>query len=132
MKTEKYHQLMDVHLLQRIWRNELELALLEVNFWEKLLGTLNENLDPTNWPDEDTWRTELSQLHHFRRLIGRLLDDLNRLDEQVATGVAFDHVLDKDTRLNHQYLREEMDSFHADFRAFKAQIRPFIVGQPTF
>ncbi|WP_080059121.1 hypothetical protein [Spirosoma aerolatum] len=130
MKTDKYRQLTDVHLLHRIWRSELELALQEVNFWEDLLGTLDETIDPTLMPVE-TWRTEISQLHHFRRLIKRLLNEIQEVNEQVALGVRFDQVLDKDTRLNHQYLREEMDSFHTDFRAFKNDIRQYLAAQPA-
>lgn len=131
MKAEKYRQLTDVHLLQRIWRNELELALQEVDFWEKLLGTLSEGLD-ARVTDSDTWKAELSQLHHFRRLAKRLLDEIKEIDEQVAAGVRVDHVLDADTRLNHQYLRQEMDSFHTDFRTFKSDIRQYMILQPTF
>ncbi|WP_020597672.1 hypothetical protein [Spirosoma panaciterrae] len=130
MKTEKYRQLTDVHLLHRIWRSELELALQEVNFWEDLLGTLNEAIDPTSIPI-DTWQTEISQLHHFRRWIKRLLNEIEEVNEQVALGVRFDQVLDKDTRQNHQYLREEMDSFHSDFRTFKNHIRQYLSAQPA-
>ncbi|ADB39549.1 hypothetical protein [Spirosoma linguale] len=131
MNTAKYRQLTDVHLLQRIWRNELELALQEVNFWEELLGTLSEGLSD-RVTESDTWKGEISQLHHFRRLSKRLLDEIRDVDEQVAAGVRADHVLDADTRLNHQYLRQEMDSFHADFRTFKSEIRQYMVLQPTF
>ncbi|MBN8824186.1 MULTISPECIES: hypothetical protein [unclassified Spirosoma] len=130
MKTDKYRQLTDVHLLHRIWRSELELALQEVNFWEDLLGTLDETINPTLMPVE-TWQTEISQLHHFRRLIKRLLNEIQEVNEQVALGVRFDQVLDKDTRLNHQYLREEMDSFHTDFRTFKNDIRQYLAAQPA-
>lgn len=131
MKAEKYRQLTEVHLLHRIWRNDLELALQEVNFWEDLLGTLGEGLDSTV-TDAETWKAEVSQLHHFRRLINRLLEEIQETDRQVAAGVQFEHILDADTRQNHQYLRIEMDSFLADFRAFKTEIRPYLVALPTF
>ncbi|UFH57104.1 hypothetical protein [Spirosoma sp. KNUC1025] len=132
MRTDKYHQLNEVHLLQRIWRSELELALQQVTFWEELLGSLDENLDANKTTFDDTWQMELGQLHHFRRLIKRLQEDLQSLDEQVALGVRTDHVLDKETRLNQQYLREEMDSFHADFRTFKNGVRRYIAAEPAF
>ncbi|GAB4048892.1 hypothetical protein [Spirosoma litoris] len=131
MKAQKYRQLTEVHLLHRIWRSDLELALQEVNFWEALLGTLSEGLGPTA-TDADSWKEELSQLHHFRRLINRLLEEIQTIEKQVAAGVQFDHILDPDTRLNHQYLRQEMDSFHTDFRAFKTDIRHYMVALPTF
>ncbi|QIP13719.1 hypothetical protein G8759_14385 [Spirosoma aureum] len=132
MKAEKYRQLSYVHLLNQIWRSDLEIALLEVNFWENLLNTLDTDLDPAHSNHDSTWKTEISQLHHFRRLIKRLLDEIQELEKQLATGVQTDHVLDADTRLNHQYLRLELDSFHADFRAFKTEIRQYITAQPTF
>ena len=132
MRTEKYRQLTDVHLLNRIWRSDLEIALHEVNFWEDLLNSLDADLDPVPSTQDDTWKMELGQLHHFRRLIKRLLEEIQDLDQQLAAGVRIDHVLDTDTRLNHQYLREEMDSFHTDFRAFKTEIRQYITAQPTF
>ncbi|MBC8155743.1 MAG: hypothetical protein H7Z72_22880 [Bacteroidetes bacterium] len=131
MRTEKQHQLTEVHLLHRIWRNELELSLQEVNFWEDLLGTLGEGLEP-GATDADTWRVEIDRLHHFRRLSTRLLSDTQIVDGEVADGVLKGHVLDRDTRLDHQYLRKEMDSFHAEFRAFKTEIRQYMVAQPTF
>lgn len=132
MRAEKYRLLTDVHLLNRIWRSDLEIALHEVNFWESLLSSLDEDLDSAPATHAQTWQTELSQLHHFRRLIKRLLDEVQDLDKQIAFGVRVDHVLDTDTRLTHQYLREEMDSFHAGFRAFKTEIRQYITAQPTF
>lgn len=131
MNAKKYHQLSEVHLLHRIWQNELELALQEVTFWETLLAVLNEGVDPAP-ASLDTWRQEIDQLHHFRRLSTRLLKEIQTVNEQIATGVRFDHVLDGETRLDHQYLRESMDSFHTDFRAFKTEIRQYMVAQPTF
>lgn len=131
MKIAKYRQLTQVHLVHKIWRSELELALQEVTFWEQLLGALGEGLD-AHVTDADTWKGELSQLHHFRRTGKRLLQEVNEVDEQLASGVRGNHGLDADTRLNHQYLRQEMDSFHTDFRAFKSEIRQYIVLQPTF
>lgn len=117
--------------MHRIWRSELELAILEIQFWEDLLGTLSEGLEPTV-TDADTWKAELGQLHHFRRFASQLLEEIPTVDEQIARGVQFDHELDADTRQNHQYLREAMDNFHADFRTFKTEIRQYLVAQPTF
>ena len=131
MNADKYRQLNEVHLLHRIWQNELELALQEANFWEELLGTLGEGLDPSV-TDSDTWKAETSQLHHFQRLTKRLLAEISAIDSEIATGVKSDHVLDTETRLDHQYLRTEMDSFHADFHRFKSTIRQYMIDQPTF
>lgn len=131
MRAEKYSQLSEVHLLQRIWRNELELAAQEVTFWENLLGTLGEGLAP-GVTDAGTWQAEVNQLRQFGRLIKRLLDELHAIDGEVADGVRSGHVLDRETRLDHRYLRQEMDSFHTDFRAFRTEIRTYMVAQPTF
>ncbi|RYF78469.1 MAG: hypothetical protein EOO39_01385 [Cytophagaceae bacterium] len=84
MKSTTYRQLTSVHLLHRIWHNELELALQEVTFWEELLGTLSEVEHPKA-AEAQTWQTEINQLHHFRRLTKRLLDDIQTVDQQLAT-----------------------------------------------
>ncbi|CCH53784.1 hypothetical protein BN8_02906 [Fibrisoma limi BUZ 3] len=131
MNKEKYRQLIDVHVLHQIWTSELQLALQEVDFWEKLLGTLNEGLDPT-LTDEKSWRNELSQLHHFRRLTTRLLDEIRLINAEVADGVRTNSVLNRENRLDHQYLRLEVASFLADFRKFRTEIRHYLVAQPTF
>ncbi|MBC3787601.1 hypothetical protein [Spirosoma utsteinense] len=131
MRTEQYRQLTELHLLHRIWKSELELALQEITFWEELLGTLGEGLDPAITNAND-WKTEISQLHHFRRLTTGLLAEIQAINSEVATGVQTGHVLDIETRLDHQYLRKEIDSFHADFRTFKARIRQHLIAQPTF
>lgn len=131
MNADKYRQLNEVHLLHRIWQNELELARQETRFWEELLGTLGEGLDPAV-TDADTWQAEISQLHQFQRRTQRLLADIRTINSEVAAGVKTNHVLDTETRLDHQYLRAEMDSFHADFRAFKNVIRQYLIDQPTF
>ncbi|GAB3949643.1 hypothetical protein GCM10028805_26240 [Spirosoma harenae] len=129
MKAEKYRKLMEVHMLHRIWRNELELALQEVNFWEELFNTLSIGQDFTE--DSIDWQNEVGQLHHFRRLCTRLLEEIKQLEGQLTHGVQIAHVLDADTRLNHQYIREAMDSFHTDFRRFKTEIRQYLVEQFT-
>ena len=108
------------------WRNELELAAQQVKFWEDLRGSLAEGLDPSV-TNADTWCTEMNQLAHFRRLSKRLLDESQTVDTGVASSVEGGHVLDRETRLDHQYFRQEMDSFHADFRAFKTEIRHYMV-----
>ena len=131
MNKEKYRQLIDVHVLHQIWTSELQLALQEVDFWEKLLGTLNEGLDPTI-TDEKSWRNELSQLHHFRRLATRLLDEIRLINAEVADGVRTNSVLNRENRLDHRYLWMEMVSFSAGFRTFRAGIRRHLVAQSTF
>ncbi|XWW48181.1 hypothetical protein JYG30_12405 [Fibrella sp. USSR17] len=131
MRTSTYHKLTDVRLLHRIWHNELELAQHEVIFWKDLLGTLSEVTHPKE-ANAQTWQLEIDQLHHFKRLTTRLLDEIATVDQQLAMGVRSNHVLDKETRIDHRYLREEMDSFHADFRTFKATIRQYVVTKTTF
>jgi|AntAceMinimDraft_5_1070358.scaffolds.fasta_scaffold183334_2 hypothetical protein len=38
MKAKQYKELVDVHLQHRIWRNELEMAMIEIDFWEDLIS----------------------------------------------------------------------------------------------
>lgn len=128
MTTEKYRQLSQVHLLHRIWQSDLELASAEVDFWEDILSTLNEGVDP-GVIESNLWRTEINQLHHFRRLINRLLEEIQTVNTEVAHGVQTGYVLDNEVRLDHAYLRMEMDSFHTDFRDFKTEIRNYMAAQ---
>ncbi|GAB4020167.1 hypothetical protein [Spirosoma koreense] len=132
MKDDPFRQLISLQLVHRIWQSDLDIALREVNFWEDLLTSLDNDLAPNETTHDNTWQKELSQLHHFRRLIRRLQEDLQTLDQHVAASVRIGHVPDEDMRSNHDYLRAEMDRFHADFRAFKTEIRQYLTSQHTF
>ncbi len=131
MKPAKYRQLSQIHLLHQIWQSDLELAQNEVVFWEDLLCKLNERVEP-GVVESELWRTEIDQLHHFHRLIKQLLAEIQEVNKAVAHGVQTGYVLTNEVRLDHDFLRTEMDSFHADFREFKTEIRHYMVAQPTF
>jgi hypothetical protein len=60
---------------------------------------------------------------------GGLSTELHAVESELAAGVSTGHPLDTDTRLDHQYLREEMDAFHTDFWAFKTTLRQYIAHQ---
>lgn len=127
MTTDKYKKLIDVHLQHRIWRNELEMALMEIDFWEDLVGK-NE---------QDTFETPkmidmVSQLHHYQRLSQQLLADVQEQEMQVAFGVKNKRILTPPTLDDYTYLREKMDDFHTNFHGFKTKIREFVSSQPSF
>ncbi|GAB3166605.1 hypothetical protein [Telluribacter humicola] len=128
METKKFKLLIDVHVQHLIWKNELELAQMELGFWEKLLTTLEEQ-EPSI---HDEVIKEVSQLNHFQRLSQVLLNEVQEVDKRVAEGVQRNQVLDQQVRANHKYLREQMDAFHSNYQSFKDNIRQFVVAQPQF
>ncbi len=125
MKTETYKELVDVHLQNRIWRNELELALLEIDFWEDL----HETNTTANQPATKDSVEIMSQLHHYQRLAQRLLGEVEQQDLEVADGVRVNRILTTPTPDDRKYLREQMDTFRVNFQRFKNDIRQFFVTQ---
>lgn len=123
---DKYKKLIDVHLQHRIWRNELEMALMEIDFWEDLVGKIEQNaIDAPQMIDM------VGQLHHYQRLSQQLLADVQEQEMQVAFGVKNKRVLTPPTLDDYTYLREEMIDFHANFHKFKTKIREFVISQPS-
>ena len=131
METKKFKLLTDVHVQHLIWKKELELARMELDFWEKLLTTLEEEQEPSAGVDEE-WVNELSRLNHFQRLSQLLLNEVLEVDKRVSQGVQHNQVLDQQVRADHRYLREQMDTFHRNYHTFKTNIRQFVVAQPQF
>lgn len=125
MKNETYKELVDVHLQNRIWRNELELSLLEIDFWEDLH---EDNTRPSQATSEDSIEI-MSQLHHYQRLAQRLLGELQQHDQEVAEGVRINRILNSPTPDDRKYMREQMDTFRINFQRFKSDIRKFFVAQ---
>jgi hypothetical protein len=125
MKTATYKELVDVHLQNRIWRNELELALLEIDFWEDLHET---NVRPSSATAEESAEI-MSQLHHYQRLGQQLLGEVQQQDQEVAEGVRINRILNSPTPDDRKYLREQMDTFRVNFQRFKNDIRQFFVAQ---
>lgn len=128
MKTKEYKELVDVHLQHRIWRNELEMAMIEIDFWEEILEKQKKEAGEEPVPGE---ADIMSYLHRYQRLSQELLAELQQQDKQVADGVKNNRVLSPPTMDDHKYLREHMDTFRADFREFKDKVRHFVIAQPS-
>lgn len=128
MKAKQYKELVDVHLQHRIWRNELELSMIEIDFWEDVLETKKKDSGDGLLPGE---ADIMSSLHRYQRVSQELLAELQQQDKQVADGVQQNRVLAPPTMEDHKYLREHMDTFRADFLSFKNNVRQFVIAQPA-
>ncbi|MFN3849845.1 MAG: hypothetical protein ACK4NY_10465 [Spirosomataceae bacterium] len=119
----KYSQLSHVHFEHRLWKNELEMIAQETDFF---LGVVEDMpLDATNLEKGYF----INQFHHFQRLIKRLLQELATLQKTVADGVIEENILDSEQKLDHKYMREEMDYFEQDYKAVKKKFRDFVATQ---
>ncbi|MBA4848894.1 hypothetical protein [Emticicia sp. BO119] len=124
----KFSQLNRTHFQYRIWRNELELMQQETDFFLSVIeeiASLEDNAAKT----EQNWF--INQFHHFQRLIKQLKGELSSVEKGLAEGVLHDRILDKEQRLDHQYLKEEMDYFEQDYRSVKTKFRTFIANSET-
>ena len=120
----KFSQLSHTHFQYRIWRNELELMQKETDFFLSIVEEIAA-LD-TSGKTEQNWF--INQFHHFQRLIKQIQAELSRVEKELAEGVLQDNILDKEQRLDHQYLKEEMDYFEQDYRSVKSKFRAFITN----
>jgi hypothetical protein len=68
----------------------------------------------------------INQFHHFQRLVKQLQGELSSVEKGLAEGVLNDNILDKEQKLDFQYLKEEMDYFEQDYRSVKSKFRTFI------
>jgi hypothetical protein len=125
---DKYSQLSHTHFQYRLWRNELEMMQKETDFFLSIteeIGTLENNSRKT----EQNWF--INQFHHFQRLIKQIQGELISVEKGLAEGVLQDNILDKEQRLDFQYLKEEMDYFEQDYRSVKSKFRAFIAASET-
>ena len=123
----KYSQLSHTHFQYRIWRNELELMQKETDFFLSIVEEI-ATLDDTS-KTEQNWF--INQFHHFQRLIKQIQEELGRVEKELAAGVLQNNILDKEQKLDHQYLKDEMDYFEQDYRSVKAKFRTFIANSES-
>ncbi|RFS18197.1 hypothetical protein D0T08_02830 [Emticicia sp. C21] len=86
-------------------------------------------LEKTTGKTEQNWF--INQFHHFQRLIKQIQEELRSVEKGVAEGVLHDNILDKEQKLDFQYLKEEMDYFEQDYRSVKSKFRTFIANSET-
>lgn len=119
----KYSQLSHTHFQYRLWRNELEMMQKETDFFLSIIEEIAA-LDTITGKAEQTWF--INQFHHFQRLIKQIQEELRSVERGLAEGVLKDNILDKEQKLDFQYLKEEMDYFEQDFRSVKSKFRTYI------
>ncbi|RYU95421.1 hypothetical protein [Emticicia agri] len=124
----KYFQLNHTHFQYRIWRNELELMKLETDFFLSITEEISR-LEGTDREVKQNWF--INQFHHFQRLIKQIQGELGRVEQELAEGVKEEKILNKEQKLDYQYLKDEMDYFEQDYRIVKAKFRDFIANSET-
>lgn len=119
----KYSELSHTHFQYRLWRNELEMMQKETDFFLSIveeIAALGENTRKV----EQNWF--INQFHHFQRLVKQIQEELRSVEKGLAEGVLHDNILDKEQKLDFQYLKEEMDYFEQDYRSVKSKFKTFI------
>ncbi|GAB3519909.1 hypothetical protein [Emticicia fontis] len=125
---DKYSQLSHTHFQYRLWRNELALMQQETDFFLTIVEEI-PTLENKARETEQGWF--INQFHHFQRLIKQIKVELNSVENGLAQGVLQDNILDKEQKLDFQYLKEEMDYFEQDYRSVKTKFRAFIANSET-
>lgn len=120
MKTTVFHQLNDMHLLHRIWQNELQTAREQLSFYEELLSPFA--LEDNNREA----RQFLSDVRHFQRLIPTILNEQHEIEHELVNIVRTEETISTEIRKDQRFLQEEIDDFEANYHRFKQQIRQFL------
>lgn len=122
---------MDKQLLHQVWLNDLDTAQHGVGLWETLMNAIHEELDPAPGVHHAVWQREMNRVYYFKHLINQLANEILTHEKRTANEQDT-HELNRGIRLNEQSLNEKMDSFHANFRAFKVEIRRYVAAQHLF
>jgi hypothetical protein len=125
MKTDKMNQLSHVHLLQKIWKNELETIQIEINYFLDLIEDLRKHKGVSEGTKVDLL-SFTDQFYHYKRLIYKILTEVKQVDSELANGVLNDDILNTESKKDHQYLKGEMDYFEYDFHQVKKNFKEFI------
>jgi len=125
MKDKEYKRLVDVHLSQKIWRNEIELWSQETAFFEDILH------ETETWAalslDQTKAATELmNQIHHFERLCGQSLIELDAMNKEVAEDIQSDEKLGIESKDDQEHFKIKMEYFEQNYRLFKKEFRGFV------
>lgn len=124
MNQQTYRKLSDQHFAHQLWRNDLAMAIQELTFFEDILGQFNP-IGLSTSPEVPPFNDLVSQIHHFRRIIPQMQQELQQLEQELATDVQKKHQIGSETKKDHAYLQEKMDDFDQSYRQFKQKIRVF-------
>jgi hypothetical protein len=107
------------------YKSELKLAQNEVDYFlsvsqnlkGEMIGDSSKSLKVAEFDHE---------LHHFKRLIKGLLEELDSLHHDQAVDAQNEAKLYSETFKDHQYYRVEMDDFATNFKELKYLFRAFV------
>lgn len=125
MKNDKMSQLSHVHLLQRIWKNELETIQIEIDYFLSVIEDLRKHAGISEGKKTDLLVFN-DQFYHYKRLIVSILIEIKQVDLELARGVLDDDILNKESKKDHQYLKGEMDYFDDDYHQVKKNFKEFL------
>ena len=125
MKKDKMYQLSHVHLLQRLWKSELETVQIEVNYFLSVVQDFRKNENISERAKVDLLAFN-DQFYHYKRLITNILTEIKQIDAELANGVLNDDILNEESKKDHQYLKGEMDYFEYDYHQIKKEFKEFV------
>lgn len=112
---------------QSTFRKELELLEGEVNYFEKALEGLKQ------YTIGDTTKSLqvaqfISKTHHFKRVVKRLLEELNLIHREIAEEVMEERKINAESFKDHQYFVKEMEDLHPAYKEYKYTLRTFVAS----
>ena len=119
------NQLSHVHLLQRLWKSELETVQIEVNYFLSVVQDFRKNKNISEGAKVDLLAFN-DQFYHYKRLITNILTEIKQIDAELANGVLNDDILNEESKKDHQYLKGEMDYFEYDYHQIKKEFKEFV------
>jgi hypothetical protein len=125
MKNDKMNQLSHVHLLQRLWKSELETVQIEIDYFLSVINDLRKHQNVSEGTKVDLLSFN-DQFYHYKRLINNVLTEIKQVDSELAYGVLNDDILNTESKRDHQYLKGEMDYFDYDYHQVKKDFKEFI------
>lgn len=124
MNKQTYRKLSDQHFAHQLWRNDLAMASQELTFFEDIIGQVNP-IGLSTSPLTPVFTDLVSQIHHFRRIIPQMQQELQQLEQELATDIQKGDQIGSEAKKDHAYLQEKMDDFDQSYRQFKQKIRDF-------
>jgi hypothetical protein len=124
MNKQTFQKLSVQHFTHQLWRNDLAMAIQELTFFEDIIGQTNP-IGLCTSPSVPLFNDLISQIHHFRRIIPQIQQELQQLEQELATDVKKEHHIGSETKKDQAYLQEKMNDFDQSYRQFKQKIRDF-------
>ncbi len=125
MTNTKLSQVARVHFEHRLWKNELEAAQQETEFFQNILQELKTRTIHDT-PNSLKVASFCKQFQHYERLIQRLLTEIQNIEKEIAESYSVGVFYGKEQKKDHQYLTEEMKYFEFDYRENKNTFKQFI------